>query len=338
MQDIDLSVIIPTYNSEKYIDKTLNCLLASFNYQLERIEVIIIDDGSEDRTVDIINEYAKQYATISVYVQNHHGVSWARNAGLKRARGKYVLFSDSDDLFEIGFLGFFKKQVLLSPDIILEDVKNLKEDIFWENLTDEQALYAMQVNLRVSKVQLDWGIGSRIYKRKFLIEQNLTFDPHIVVSEDLLFILEAISKARSLLISPRKFYLLQESHTLFRYNKLNLRSELEFRRKMSQLVSQYQVPEARDINNRTKLTGFIFLIDSYYGPLYSNNKISLNQASSDLRIIADKYFYDTAFSESKFDNYLSRKAPIYRKLLKHRLYKPVLLLNRMIDFLFKIQR
>lgn len=336
MQVVQLSIIMPTYNSVAFIDRTMDSLLHTF--EGTDSEIICIDDGSQDATLSRLQEYAQDYDQLHIIAHEHMGVSAARNAGLKLARGKYVVFVDSDDLFTADFYPVFLKQLKKNPDIILEDVQGIKDECYQERLTEKERLEAMKINLRFGSVSLSWGIGSRIYKRSFLLEKQLVFDPQIVVSEDMLFIMEAIAQANSLLLSPCNFYELQESHTLFHFNERNRDSELLFRSRVQGLLKQFHYPLARDINNRTKLTGFIFLIDSYYGPLYAEKKLSLTQAASELHQIATQYFYDTAFPEKKFDRYLSRKAPVYRQLLSHRQYRSVLVLNRTLDKFLHIQR
>ncbi len=92
---IEVSVIIPTYNSERYILKTLKALE---NQNFEKpYEVIICDDGSKDRTVEICEEFSKKSKIpIRVFKNEHHGPAWQRNFGAKKARGKILLFTDSD--------------------------------------------------------------------------------------------------------------------------------------------------------------------------------------------------------------------------------------------------
>ncbi len=90
-----ISVIIPAYNSERFLAETLDCLLGQ---TLKDIQIIIVNDGSTDGTADIISEYAERHANILSVYQENAGVSAARNNGISRAEGKYTLFLDSDDL------------------------------------------------------------------------------------------------------------------------------------------------------------------------------------------------------------------------------------------------
>ena len=89
-----ISIIIPIFNCEKYIKRCLNSLI---NQTYKNIEVILIDDGSTDRSSEICKDYSKRDQRIKYIRQNNQGVSAARNRGLDIAKGKYMGFCDSDD-------------------------------------------------------------------------------------------------------------------------------------------------------------------------------------------------------------------------------------------------
>ena len=97
MDEIKVSVIIPIYNTEKYLAE---CLESIINQTLKQIEIICIDDGSSDGSAAILKEYAQNDLRISMYTQKNRGVSAARNVGVRHARGKYLFFMDSDDILE----------------------------------------------------------------------------------------------------------------------------------------------------------------------------------------------------------------------------------------------
>ena len=95
--DISISIIIPFYNSEQYLKKCLDSLL---NQSFKNIEIICIDDSSTDNSYNILKEYQKKDKRIRLYKQKHSNAGNARNVGIKKAKGKYLLFLDSDDFFE----------------------------------------------------------------------------------------------------------------------------------------------------------------------------------------------------------------------------------------------
>ena len=92
-----VSVIVPVYNVYDYLEKCLNSLV---NQTLKDLEIIIVNDGSTDNSMDIINKYAKKYSNIYAYSKENGGLSSARNYGLKYATGQYIAFVDSDDYID----------------------------------------------------------------------------------------------------------------------------------------------------------------------------------------------------------------------------------------------
>lgn len=102
------SIIVPAYNTEKYIDK---CLDSIFSNTYKNFEVIIVNDGSTDKTESIIKKYIKKYDNIIYIKQKNMGLSMARNNGIKKATGDYLLFIDSDDYVEENLLENINKNI-----------------------------------------------------------------------------------------------------------------------------------------------------------------------------------------------------------------------------------
>lgn len=96
-----VSIIIPVYNAEKYISNILESLI---NQTLKEFEIICVNDGSTDNTLETLNEYSKRDERIKVYSKNNEGVSKARFYGIKQANSKYIAFADADDTVEENFL------------------------------------------------------------------------------------------------------------------------------------------------------------------------------------------------------------------------------------------
>ena len=98
---VKVSVILPVYNVEKYLKECLDSIL---NQTLQEIEVICVDDGSTDRSLEILREYEKKDKRVIVLTQENKGAGAARNKGLAIAKGEYLSFLDSDDFFASGML------------------------------------------------------------------------------------------------------------------------------------------------------------------------------------------------------------------------------------------
>lgn len=119
-KSIKVSLIVPVYNVALYLRKCLNSLI---NQTLKEIEVIIINDGSTDNSGKIVDEYAKKDSRVKVIHQENQGLSFARNQGIKLAKGKYIAFVDSDDwVKEDAYAVLFLKAEENGVDIVLGDL------------------------------------------------------------------------------------------------------------------------------------------------------------------------------------------------------------------------
>ena len=92
-----VSVIVPVYRVEKYLEEAVESILSQ---TLSNIEIILVDDGSDDRCPEICDRFQKEYENIVVIHQRNHGLPAARNVGINKANGKYIAFCDSDDIMK----------------------------------------------------------------------------------------------------------------------------------------------------------------------------------------------------------------------------------------------
>ena len=95
-----ISIIVPVYNTEKYLEKCLNSLISQ---TLEDIEILCINDGSTDNSIKILEQYANRDSRIKIINKKNAGVSAARNTGISQAKGEYLGFVDSDDYVDLNF-------------------------------------------------------------------------------------------------------------------------------------------------------------------------------------------------------------------------------------------
>ena len=107
MNDL-ISVIVPVYNVKNYLEK---CLDSIINQTYKNLEIILINDGSTDESLDICYMYEKKDNRIKVYNQENHGLSYTRNRGIEIARGKYIGFVDSDDVISPFMYEFLYKAI-----------------------------------------------------------------------------------------------------------------------------------------------------------------------------------------------------------------------------------
>ena len=200
---MELSIIIPVCNVEQYIGP---CLESIYRQGLsdDVFEVIVVNDGSTDRSMDVIEDVMSRHHNISVIHQDNAGPSVSRNVGMEKATGEYVLFVDSDDLLmDHGLSVLLQKAIDTSAEMIVSDYVRMNDD---EITTQSQYDAQFTDSLMVDKSGLDYYVedydpakGSFIwrilYKRSFLNENSIRLVPGVYY-EDIPFLQECFLKAR----------------------------------------------------------------------------------------------------------------------------------------------
>ncbi|MBQ0126416.1 MAG: glycosyltransferase [Bacteroidales bacterium] len=173
-----ISVIIPVYNVERYLPQCLDSILAQ-TYQV--FEVICINDGSTDDSLQVLEEYAAKDSRIKVVSQTNAGLSAARNAGLSVASGDYVFFLDSDDWIEQNALEILASSIVGQDMICFNGRRYLEETGEFENadeLTTEQIISGWEYYNKYSLQPRNFAfvcVVLRLYSREFLLKNNLKF-------------------------------------------------------------------------------------------------------------------------------------------------------------------
>jgi len=214
MNQPKVSVIIPVYNTEKYLRE---CLDSVVNQTLRDIEIICVDDGSTDRSPEILEEYQKIDSRVAVITQPNSGPSTARNKGLACAHGKYIDFLDSDDLLELNAL---EKAFQVAADNELDAIVYGLEPFFEseqlaqilpERYKHPSGATGIMSGVQYVKVSNDQGtyvstVWIALWRRAFLEEHGIIFKEGIV-QEDNLFSFQAYMAAGRVMRIPDRFYL-----------------------------------------------------------------------------------------------------------------------------------
>jgi len=202
-----LSIIIPLYNSEKYISACLDSLLDQ-NLSQKEFEIIIINDGSKDRSLKIVKKYALNYSNIKIHSQNNQGASVARNKGIQIAKGEFLYFVDSDDYIVSNVLkklvGYLNDEIdLLAFKIIQTKNTNLKfSNIESLNNSSYKIISGTAFILKYSYKD---AVGWFFVRKQFLINNNLFYLEGKKL-EDISFNLELFAVVKKLLFLPVDVY------------------------------------------------------------------------------------------------------------------------------------
>lgn len=208
MNEYKVSIIVPVYNVEKYLTQ---CMESLVNQTLKDIEIIVVNDGSPDNSIKILEKYEKKYPDmVKVFTTENRGVSHARNYGLDRAKGEYIMFVDSDDFIELDMAEkLYNKAVMDNNDLVVcarynvyevEGKKELKRKLM--------KVFSMNQNFKMSErkfelVHLSPFPWDKLFKRTLL--NGIRF-PEGIRFEDLVVAFEAAVMAESIGILPEPLY------------------------------------------------------------------------------------------------------------------------------------
>ena len=214
-----ISVIIPVYNVEKYLRECLDSVLAQ---TYKNLEIILIDDGSSDNSGQICDEYAAKDSRIKVIHQVNQGVSAARNAGLKAARGQYIGFVDSDDYIKPDMYEYLYQ--LISKDNADVAMCNFYKGSFRTSSKDILDNYKLQKLLNIFDVPSWIFLWNKLYKSTLI--QGISFRSDMTYGEDSFFVFE-IAKQNGLLAIGQEikyFYRNNPTSCSRNFTKLHLKS------------------------------------------------------------------------------------------------------------------
>ena len=221
-----VSIIVPAYNVEKYIYRAIESILRQ-TYQ--NIEVIIIDDGSTDRTWNVIKDYSEKYSIIKAYHQANNGVSAARNNGLNQITGDYCIFLDSDDWLEDNAIEYLLNLQMRYPDYMICC------DRYFAFLNKQGAL-VREKQRKVDTIKIvskkesmrnigtgNFNLQSSCYKLfNTTLISDLRYNTKIYHGEDGLFVFEYLKRTEGIVFSTEPLWDILErpgSATTSSYNK-----------------------------------------------------------------------------------------------------------------------
>ena len=211
-----ISIIIPVYNVEKYIRP---CLESVFRQNLEEsiFEVIIVNDGTQDRSMEIIQDIINQHPNISVINQENLSLSVARNNGMAKAKGEYILMPDSDDLLIDNSLSLLLEEAVKSKaDLVVADFLEMSD----QEINDNKAITQIELHVEEKSGERlfledlnprQCYVWRTLFRREFLLENHLQFVPGIRY-QDVPFTHECYLKAKKCLRVSRLLNIYRRGH------------------------------------------------------------------------------------------------------------------------------
>lgn len=242
--EIKVSVVIPVYNGKDYLDDCLNSIQ---NQTLKDIEIICVNDGSTDNSLEILNKHAKNDSRIKVIDKQNGGEASARQRGLEEAKGECVTFVDQDDkVDEKAYETAYNEMNAESADIVVWG---------WRNFTDgDNEIIRNDCVLKKKKVFKDWYkakierpsiyVWNKLYRRSLITENDVSFNTELRVCGDECFNLCLYPYAKKIVHIPHTFYnyRMNNNSSLFQFP---FKKTFDNYRKMIEFVSE--VYKKRDI-------------------------------------------------------------------------------------------
>ena len=329
-----ISVIIPAYNAEKTIAKCLDSILSQ---SYVNIEIILINDGSSDNTLQLAETYAKIDQRVKIFTQVNQGVSKARNFGLEKASGLYMCCLDSDDIVKNDYVLHLFEGIDISngKGLVLQNLnyssgnqndftKEFEDRLIWSD-----QYYKLFSTYKIELYGFNCG---KLFNLNIIKENNIKYHYDISVSEDLLFMLEYILHTEYVHFIPGSDYYYNESpYDLYTYKFASFNSELMLFEKYNGLLHDFK--DKYKINDEDLLhaykSGADMLLRIFYAHYRINNKlVSKKKRYGDIRKILNiwgpffkKYYMPDSLKE-RFSRFLLNHNCIlffdnYRMLIRY---------------------
>lgn len=295
-----ISVIVPVYNVEKYLDRCLNSIV---NQTYKKLEIILVDDGSPDKSPQMCDCWAKKDNRIKVIHKKNGGLGFARNSGLEIATGEYVAFVDSDDYIDTNmYQSLIEYTISNNADIVYCGHHYEKEDGGFVDIIDfnkvqiferpnllKHSLHYLRGKEGNDKL-LTMSVWHSIYRRKII--NTLFYSERDVVSEDLHFQISAIINSTKIMYIPHAYY-----NYCFNDNSLSHTFKFDKFEKNKRLISYILTLYRNKITTDAPYREFIGRTIDILRTLYNNKEISSKQKNKYYKKIGQ----DLIWSNSKMD-------------------------------------
>ena len=293
-----VSIIIPIYNSGNFLKKLLNNLV---NQTYKNIEIILIDDGSEDNSLQICNEYQVNDKRIKVISQTNKGVSSARNKGLKIATGDYITFIDSDDDIDRNYIDVLVRNI--EDDYLIKtNTKDAKKEVL---VSSEQYL----LDILSGKIPgVCWGY---LFRKDLL--KNIKFDLNTSFMEDTIFLIQY-------LINTSKVKVLKEKLYYHEVNQDGLTNSNKLEKKINEYM--YSIDKIQEILRSNNI------VENFYEKSIDNKRIKLIESelakAKEIEEIQKIILNKNVVKLQKIRN-IDIKYKLFMKILKTKNEKTILL-------------
>lgn len=320
-----VSVIVPVYNAEKYLHRCIDSILAQ---TFTDFELLLIDDGSKDKSGAICDEYAVKDSRVRVFHKENGGVSSARNLGLDNACGSYITFVDSDDYLEAKCLSTLVSQQNIDLTIVNyvchKCFKRIIPDSVSFVLQGENVLYDfLNQRTNIGSLRTPWG---KLYKKCLIDKIKLRFNEELHIAEDTIFVLQYCINCRSLEMID---------NPLYNYEYSDSNKETSLARNEGLYINQYSLvfKELWRLNEQFKSSIGVednILYRYYIDEIFSMTLVSVLHARncSVLKAFSSDINVQRCMAELDLSKFYGRKGYLTLQLMKKGCYRFALFVSQ----------
>jgi glycosyltransferase involved in cell wall biosynthesis len=330
-----ISVIVPIYNGEKYLDR---CLKSISIQTYTDFEVVLVNDGSTDGSREICENWTKQDERFCLYNNENHGVSYSRNFGIDKAIGEYILFIDCDD--------FIEKDTLQ----ILQGATNQKYDLVIANYYQYHSQKEIGKNVEIPTREYSkkeflnsfWNLyfsyiinqpWAKIYKTSIIKNEGIRFPIEYELGEDLIFNLQYIEKSSHFYTYNQYVYFYRETDGSLtsKYRENYLEIQLQINECIKQLLIRNDCydQESQEQLNKNVCNILISSIQNLFLPTC---KLSHKEVKKKLK----EYLSRQEVEKIKQVQYSEKRLQIFKKMIEKKKVKTIILYSRLKEWIRKI--
>lgn len=252
-----ISIIVPVYNAQSTLERCINSILQQ---TYKKVEVICIDDGSKDNSLDVLRKFEESEERVKVIPKTNEGVSAARNEGIKASTGQYILFVDSDDYIEKSMiLDLYQAIRKADADVAIEGYQEVNIERKFEVYDYKNCLKKEEF---LSKCIQNTGgvVCSKLYRSSLIKENGIFFRRDLTLSEDLIFALECFKKANQLIQIEKADYIYDRRNE--KYRDINVVERLNKNIGVHELIVKLLADQEIEEKNATlekRITAIIYV-------------------------------------------------------------------------------
>ena len=265
------SIIVPVYNGEEYLSQTLECLLSQSENDTE---IIVVNDGSTDSTQSIIDKFAKKEERIKAVLQENAGVSAARNNGIERACGEYIIFIDSDDLLGDGALEkIYSAMQSTSADLAIFRTQSFGDGVSQYNPIVDELIKLDEISCYDKRLLRNFIVSNKCYKADVLKNSAVRFPP-MSYSEDGAFFMQFVHSVKPKITGVADALFMYRQHAGSVTHKVNASLIGEFSKSMDFIyavadASFEDAPEIKhDYLQELLFKDYLALMNEFYRRLW----------------------------------------------------------------------